>query len=200
VRAIVPVNLRPPNDVTGLGNAFGLVYVGLPAGTDDPEARFAEVHRRVEAVKRSPDAFVSLRLLDLTGHLPYEEEQLLVGPLARKGSLVVTNVPGPPAKLHLAGATITHMTGYPPESGGLGLGMSLISYGGNIVIGAMADANVVADPDRLVDDTVAELVRLQQLRGRAQPLRDSTGGVPPAPSVGRDQRVRLARSPGPRLV
>ena len=170
VRAIVPVNLRPPTDRTGLGNAFGLVYVALPAATDDPEARFAEVRRRVAATKRSPDAFVSLRLLDLTGHLPYEEEQLLVGPLARKGSLVVTNVPGPPRNLHLAGATITHMTGYPPESGGLGLGMSLISYGGGIVIGAMADSDVVADADRLVADTVAELARLQQRPRVAGPV------------------------------
>ncbi len=155
VRAIVPVNLRRPSARTELGNAFGLVFVTLPVSIDDPELRFTEVHRRVTATKASPEAIVSLRLLDLTGHLPYEEEQVLVGSLARKGSLVVTNVTGPRGRLHLAGAPITAMTAYPPESGGLGLGMSLISYGGSIVIGAMADSGVLADPDRLVDDTTA---------------------------------------------
>jgi hypothetical protein len=56
------------------------------------------------------------------------------------------------------------MTAYPPESGGLGLGMSLISYGGSVVIGAMADRDVVPNPDRLVADTVAELLRLPDRR------------------------------------
>jgi diacylglycerol O-acyltransferase / wax synthase len=162
VRAVVPANLRPPDKPlpVELGNAFGLLYVSLPLSVDDPRARLAEVRRRTQAVKSSPDPFVTYQLLGVTGHLPYEGEQVFVDFFATKASLVITNVAGPRQAVHLAGRRVRGTIGWPPESGKLGLGLAIISYDGGLVVGVLADDLLIDDPRRLVTDTCRQLDQL----------------------------------------
>jgi len=42
LRAMVPVNLRPPGAAASLGNKFGLVPLLLPVGIDNPVARVSK--------------------------------------------------------------------------------------------------------------------------------------------------------------
>jgi WS/DGAT/MGAT family acyltransferase len=165
VRAVIPVNLRNP-DVplpAELGNDFGLAYLRLPVSIDDPQERMAELCRRTRAFKRSPEAAVAFGTLRLIGHLPYEAEQLFVEAFSAKASAVITNVAGPARPVYLAGRRVRGTIAWPPESGKLALGMSIVSYDGQVVLGLLADANVVSDPRRLLAEAVAELDQLRQL-------------------------------------
>jgi diacylglycerol O-acyltransferase len=162
VRMILPVNLRPlqqplPRD---LGNEFGLVFLRLPVSVDDPLERLAEVHRRTTALKTSAEPVMSYRILELTGQTPYPAEQVVVELFTAKASGVVTNVPGPRTPVFLAGRRLRGMIAWPPESGGLGLGVSIISYDGELVIGLLTDERVLPDSQHLLADIAHEFVRL----------------------------------------
>jgi diacylglycerol O-acyltransferase len=161
VRVILPVNLRPPaaSLPAGLGNEFGLVFLTLPVSVDDAHERVALVRERTAELKKSADAVVSLRTLELSGHGRYEVEQLFLEAFSVKGSAVVTNVAGPTRPVYLAGRRMGGTIAWPPESGHLGLGVSVISYAGQVTVGVLADDRSIADPHRLLAETCAQLTR-----------------------------------------
>ncbi|HEU5267671.1 MAG TPA: wax ester/triacylglycerol synthase family O-acyltransferase [Jatrophihabitans sp.] len=165
VRAVIPVDLRPrgaPLPAT-LGNDFGLAYLQLPASIDDRRARLAELRRRTETLKRSPEALVALGTLRMIGRLPYDAEQVFVRLFAAKASAVVTNVAGPRRPVYLAGRRVCGTIAWPPESGDLALGVSIISYDGDVIIGLLTDTDVIRDPRRLLAETVGEMHELIDL-------------------------------------
>jgi WS/DGAT/MGAT family acyltransferase len=153
MRAIVPVNLRPPSDAIDeeLGNWFGLVFLELPVDLDDRTARLCELHGDMDRLKRSQEAPVALGLLHLLGRSPGAVEDLAERFFTAKGSLVVTNVPGPREPLSLAGHRLRDLMFWVPHPGPrLGLGVSLLSYAGAVRIGVRADTGVLADPGVIV--------------------------------------------------
>jgi diacylglycerol O-acyltransferase / wax synthase len=164
IRAAVPFNLRPldeplPRD---LGNRFGVVVLSLPVGLADRHARLAEVRRRMEAIKSSPEGVVTYGILSVTGMTPAQVEKVVVEVLLSKASLVLTNVPGPTRPVYLAGTKVAGVMPWVPASGTLPLGVSIMSYDGKVTVGVYADARLVPDPEVLVeafDHEIAELLR-----------------------------------------
>jgi hypothetical protein len=72
----------------------------------------------------------------------------------------MTNVPGPQHALYLAGRRIVELDFWVPQSGDIGLGVSILSYDGRIQFGAMTDAGLVPDPDRIVGRFADEFDKL----------------------------------------
>ena len=159
LRAMVPVNVRRPGDLE-LGNRFGLVVLGLPVGIADPLSRLAAVKRRMDRLKATPEALVTMGILRAMGHAPRKVEGLGVSFFATKASMVLTNVPGPRAPLAIAGSRITRLMFWVPQSGRMGLGISIFSYAGEVTLGVMADAGIVPDPQALVGELHVELASL----------------------------------------
>ena len=163
VRALVPVNLRDrlPAQLDGaMGNCFGLVFLELPVRARSGPERLALVRERMEALKRSPDAIVTYAVLDAIGHLPGPLEFVVTEFFSRKASLVVTNVPGPRARLHVAGHEIDRLMFNVPHPASLGLGVSILSYAGEVRVGARADVAVMPDPGAFVSGFGAEVAAL----------------------------------------
>ncbi len=163
IRAIVPVNLRDrlPSQLDGaMGNCFGLVFLELPIHAAAPAERLALVRERMEALKHSPDALVSYAVLDAIGHLPGPLEFVVTEFFTRKASLVLTNVPGPRTRLHVAGHEIDRVMFNVPHPASLGLGLSILSYAGEVRIGARADVAVMPDPASFVGTFGAEVAAL----------------------------------------
>ena len=94
-RAVVPVNLRRPEEEHELGNRFGLVFLSLPVGIEDPVERLFELKERMDEIKGSPEAIVALALLGAIGTAPVPVERLVVELFGRGGTGVMTNVIGP---------------------------------------------------------------------------------------------------------
>jgi WS/DGAT/MGAT family acyltransferase len=161
IHAMVPVNLRPADAPATLGNRFGLVVLGLPVGIADPRARVAAVKERMTALKQSPEAIVAHGLLGAMGFAPRPIEDLGVAFFGAKSSLVLTNVPGPKERLSFAGVPLRRILFWVPQSGPIGLGISILSYAGEVTVGVLADAELVPDPDALVSDLHAELSALR---------------------------------------
>jgi WS/DGAT/MGAT family acyltransferase len=157
IRAAVPVNLRPLEQGLQLGNNFGVVYLGLPLRIGDGNVRLFELKRRMDAIKRSLQAPVSYGVLSAIGIVPRQLHPRLVEFYGSKATLVLTNVPGPREPIYMAGTRITNAMFWVPMSGHLGLGFSILSYAGSVVVGVATDAGLVPDPGTLVRAFEAEL-------------------------------------------
>ena len=162
VHALVPFNLRPLDEPLPpeLGNRFGLVLLGLPVGIEDPGARLAEVKRRMDAIKDSHEGALSFGILSLMGSTPVRVERALIDFFTAKGSIVLTNVPGPRKRLSLAGTPLGGVLVWAPCSGSVGMSVSVFSYAGEVTVGFMADAGLVPDPQELADGFTHDLLAL----------------------------------------
>jgi diacylglycerol O-acyltransferase len=160
LRAAVPINLRRLAQLRELGNRFGLVFLTLPVGIEDPRERLAELHRRMDALKHSVEPVVTWGILELMGSSPKLVERLILDYFAKRVSFVMTNVPGPERPLYLAGREIDGVMFWVPQSGRVGLGLSIFSYAGSLRIGVASDAHLVPDPQVLVEKFHEELAEL----------------------------------------
>jgi WS/DGAT/MGAT family acyltransferase len=146
IRATVPVNLRDPKAAASLGNYFGLVFLELPVGIRDPLERLFEVHAAMAALKSSYQPVLTLGLMAALGRMPGSVEAAAIDLLSSKATAVATNVPGPQQPMYLAGRKISRLIFWVPQSGDIGLGISILSYAGQVQFGLIADYKRVPDP------------------------------------------------------
>lgn len=146
IRATVPVNLRDPKSAAELGNHFGLVFLELPIGIRDPLERLFEVHAAMTALKSSYQPVLTLGLMAALGLMPGQVQSSAIDLLSAKASAVATNVPGPRQPMYLAGSRIARLIFWVPQSGDIGLGISILSYAGQVQFGLIADHKRVPDP------------------------------------------------------
>jgi diacylglycerol O-acyltransferase / wax synthase len=161
IRASVPVNLRPIEQAHKLGNAFGLVFISLPIGVVDPVKRLRAIKKEIDGLKRSPEALVAYGVLSLMGAAPVEVERLGLRFFGSKATAVLTNVPGPREPLFMAGRKVERIMFWVPQSGHLGLGISILSYAGGVMLGVATDEGLVPDPERIVEAFKTEFEALR---------------------------------------
>lgn len=177
VRALIPVNLRAPGRQAELGNEFGLVTLVLPVGVEDPKARLAEVRRRMDALKKSYQAGVTYGLLAVLGYAPKLTQDLLFDVLLKRATAVMTNVPGPQAPMSIAGSEITQLMFWVPQTGDVGIGVSILSYNGKVQFGLITDAALVAEPGEIISQFGPQFDELLYLTLLDQAERPEPGAV-----------------------
>jgi diacylglycerol O-acyltransferase / wax synthase len=163
LRAVVPVNLRPIEKANELGNQFGLVFVDLPVGEEDPLARVQLVRERMRALKGSPQPIVAFVLLSAVGLGPKILQDQISALIGRNASAVMTNVPGPQKPLYFAGREIDEIDFWVPQSGGIGMGLSILTYNGKVQFGLITDAGLVPDPHSVINQFGDEFEKLVML-------------------------------------
>jgi len=181
----VPVSLREPGD-TSMDNQ--LSYVVLPMGTQfaDPVERLhhvaeqsratKELHRTLRAhpvgsIADTAPPFVIGTLL----RLAYETHILSYVPGMM--NTIVSNVPGPPMDLYLAGARLTGIYSASVLLDCMGLNITLFSFGDRVDFGLHVDPDLIEDPWELAEALPAELASLMDAAGlgRPHPVTDPFG-------------------------
>lgn len=162
ITAMVPVNLRPEHDTHQLGNRFALVYLSLPVSLADAYDRLMMTKRRMDVLKNSPEPFLVYQILGIIGTLPGDIAKQVTAWFATKASAVLTNVPGPRQEIYFAGRKLTNLLFWVPQSGNIGLGLSIISYDSKVTLGIMVDEHLIHDPHRIIDGYEHELADLEQ--------------------------------------
>ncbi len=203
IRAMIPVNLRPPAEAFKLGNHFGLVVLALPIGLPDPIDRLLALKKRMDDLKNSPEALVGFTILNAMGLAPTEIESLGVQFFASKATAVMTNVPGPQQQLYFAGAPIEKVMFWVPQSGRMGMGVSIFSYAGNVHVGLITDAGLVPNPEEIIAGYHEEFARLQALADEVEALAYKESAEPeaapapaePTPAPTRCQGITQAGQP-----
>lgn len=163
IRAMIPVNLRPLAEAWKLGNRFGLVPLVLPIGIDNPVERVYEVRRRMNQLKGSTQPLMAFGLLAVAGLLIKPAQDAMLNLFAKKTTAVMTNVPGPRDKLKFCGATLEQTMFWVPQSGDVGLGVSILSYGGGVQFGVITDSTLCPDPQRIIDAFEPEFAKISMV-------------------------------------
>ena len=157
LRGVVPVNLRGDEPLSALGNKFGLVFMPMPVGITDSEARLDRVRESMARIKASPEALGWFAMLRALGRVPTWMEVLGVKLFSRKATLVITSLAGPKQQLHFCGSAIEDVMFWVPCAGNVGLGMSMLSYNGRVRLGVTADVGQLNNPAEIASEFESEL-------------------------------------------
>ncbi len=163
IRAMVPVNLRPLEKAWQLGNRFGLAPLVLPIGIGNPVERVYAVRQRMNQLKGSYQPLLAFGVLAVTGLFIKPVQDVVLGLFAKKTTAVMTNVPGPKEPLKFCGSTLRQTMFWVPASGDVGVGVSILSYGGGVQFGLITDAGLCADPQAIIDRFEPEFQQLLML-------------------------------------
>jgi WS/DGAT/MGAT family acyltransferase len=148
LRVSVPVSIR--EDRSAGGNAFLPARLLLPAGMEDPVARFHAVHERMGAIKRQRTSAITDAVAGLAANLPPPLILRLVRQQIDTVDFGLSNVRGSPIPLYIGGARI--LANFPMgPTAGTACNVTLLSYCSSMDIGINADARAVADPPLLRD-------------------------------------------------
>src|SRR6185436_6211094 len=162
---------------------FGFVFLDVPVGMEHPLQRLYEVRRRMRELKGSYQPVIALALLSAVGYGPRALQEQVTQLLGANASAVMTNVPGPQHALYFAGERISGLEFWVPQSGGIGMGISILSYDGRIQFGVITDTALVPDPDAIVRrfaDEFDQLLWITLMSPWGEEAAEEVAAAPPA--------------------
>jgi len=142
----VPVNLRSSGETAG-GNRFAAARFAGPAGEPDPVARMIAIRELLEATRREPALDALRTLAPVIARLPGAALDGL-RQLAMTHDVQVSNIPGYPVPVYLAGAEVVRAYPFGPVPGVAAM-ITLISHVNTCYVGINLDPDAVTDPDLL---------------------------------------------------
>ena len=185
--AAVPISLREKGD-TAPDNQASMSLISLGTNIADPRKRLDHVKAATAAMKSTMGSVKNILPTDFPSlGVPWliEAVTALYGKakvadrIPQVANLVISNVPGPPVPLYMAGARM--LTNYPTSiiTHGLALNITVQSYDRSLDFGLMADAQAMPDVRELADAiTIAfDDVRALPLPGEAPDDEAPRGGV-----------------------
>ena len=182
--AAVPISLRAPGD-TSADNQASMSLISLGTHIADTKKRLAHVKAATTAMKSTMGSLKSILPTDFPSlGVPWllEAATALYGRarvadrLPQVANLVISNVPGPPVPLYMAGARM--LTNYPASIvvHGLALNITVQSYDQSLDFGLMADAAALPDVRALAD---ALHIAFDDLRSLPRPGEHDPDAPPP---------------------
>lgn len=148
VRVFCPVSVRDDGASGRLGNQISGVVLDLPTGEMPIADRLRRVNVTTGDLKRTRQAVAADRLAGLAEWAPPSllvlAGRLLATPQAG-ANINVTNVPGPQFPLYSGGAELLEVWPFAPLYPGMGLGVAIVSYDGDVYFGLTADPGIVPD-------------------------------------------------------
>ena len=141
-RAMVTISLHDEQPGQAQGNKPGWMMVPLPLGEPDPARRLELIAAETAArkLKARPQAGTGIFRFAAGQRAWYRHF-----PRQRSVNLVVTNAPGPPEPLYLAGAELLELFPMMPVMGNLTLVVAALSYAGQLNLTAVADQDYCPD-------------------------------------------------------
>ncbi|MGZ4807515.1 MAG: WS/DGAT domain-containing protein, partial [Ilumatobacteraceae bacterium] len=162
VNWMIPVNLKALDTALPeeLGNSFALVQLELPTNVADPLAVLDVVRHRMGRIKSGHEAALAFRLQEVISGLNKTVYRASVDLLANRAIGVLTNVPGPPMPVYVAGEKVEGMVGWAPLSGNQPMCFTIYSYDAKVFVGIACDAGLVPDHEQIVDGFADAFARL----------------------------------------
>lgn len=154
MRAIVSLDLRQPGDpLVGTRAALGLLR--LPLRDTTAEARLETIHRELERFSSTPEG-VTLLGYDTGPSLSMTEiEERSLRLLTQKASASLAILDGPIQAQFLCGQPVGQLLWWPALTGATTLGISLVSYAGQVRFAIASDAVLGSDGATLATDMAA---------------------------------------------
>ena len=167
--AAMPVSLRETGN-QDVNNQVSMVQCSLASDIADPVERLRAIRASTAQIKQRVAAFKDLIPTDFPGlAAPIWAAGLsrlwARGRIAEKlpplANVAISNVPGPPVPLYLAGARLRHYYPVSIVTHGLALNITVQSYAGQLEFGLTACADAVGHPQKLTDAIAAAMRELR---------------------------------------
>jgi WS/DGAT/MGAT family acyltransferase len=167
--AMVPVSVRGEDEIGTFGNQVSAMMAALPTDVPDAVERLNCAHAEMTVAKlhhaTQPPHFIA----DATEMVPpvlFSRAARLTAELGASSrfsphfNVIVSNVPGPPVPLYMAGAKLE--SHYPASviMDGVGLNITVLSYLDRLDIGVVGDRELAPNFDLLVEAMADELKEL----------------------------------------
>ncbi len=176
--AVCPVSVRTDDEANTGGNKVSAMFASLATNLDDPRDRLETIRTSTEGAKEDHNAIGARTLTDwaewaaprtfgLASRL--YSSMNLADQHRPIHNLVISNVPGPPFPLYLAGAELVAAYPMGPIMDGAGLNITVLSYRNHIDIGFLADAELVPDVWEVAAQVRPAFEDLRELAGHIDP-------------------------------
>src|SRR3954466_2808269 len=164
----VPVSGRTGEEKGTHGNRVSSMIAPLPTHLADPGERLRAAHEAMRAAKEQHGALPADLLADVTqfampalaGQAARMAARLRLVERISPFNLIVSNVPGPNVPLYYAGARLESYLPLSAIVDGQGMNITVISYGGKMHFGLIAERDLVPDLDDLAQALETELEEL----------------------------------------
>ena len=150
--AQVPVSVRTEDELGTYGNKIGVMSPPLHVEEPDPLRRLMLTHESMKSAKEQHKALPASLLRDASEFIPpalFARAARIGMALGARGTpiwnLVISNVPGPPVPLYLAGARVETMYPVSVITDGLGMNITVFSYQDELNFGIIVDRETVPD-------------------------------------------------------
>jgi WS/DGAT/MGAT family acyltransferase len=168
-----PVSLRTESTRDEVGSRVGSMFTSLATDIGDPALRLEAIHQSTQNAKEMQQALSVHKIMGLSETAPPG----LIGLAARAYTavglgrmpppvnVVISNVPGPPFPLYLAGARLEAMYPMGPLMLGMGLNITVISYRDSLDFGFMCCPEMVPQPEYIAEGIGLALSELEAACG-----------------------------------
>jgi len=175
----VPVSTRGDDEAGGFGNLVSAMFVSLATDVDDPVERLQMIHDGTKNAKeefRAVGADVLTNWTEFSGPRSFGLAVRLYSRMELADrhppalNLIVSNVPGPPIPLYLAGGRLQALYPLGPVFDGMGLNITVLSYMESVGFGFLACRELVPELWEMsegVADALDELVARVKANGRS---------------------------------
>ncbi len=166
--AAVPVSVHGQGGSDGI-NQVSNMFVRLPITVDDPVEQLRYIHEETKDAKAVHNAMGVDMIQDMAQMTPpglynlalrLYAQPLVAGALPPVQNVVISNVPGPPIPLYIAGAEVKGVYPFGPLIEGSGINITVLSNMGNVDFGVIACRDTVPEAWQIADgfaDAVIEL-------------------------------------------
>jgi WS/DGAT/MGAT family acyltransferase len=172
--AMVPLSVRSKAEAHAIGNHVSFTVADLATSVEDPVERLNQIHHAMNDAKASHETLPANILTDISQIAPPAVSALasrliasthLADRLTLPFNVVISNVPGPPVPLYLAGAEI--LGNYPVSAivDGVGLNITVTTTNGMLDFGFVSDRDLIPDLWMMADTVLDALNELKQALG-----------------------------------
>ena len=170
--SVVPISVRTEGSEGA--NQVSAMFVSLATDVDDPAARLRAISTSTQGAKEEHNALGAAVLMDwaeFAAPAVFARAMRLYSSMKLADrhrpihNVIISNVPGPPFPLYLAGARLVVLAPLGPIMEGAGLNITVISYMDRIDVGLIACRELIPDIWELADDFTASIEELKKAAG-----------------------------------